>query len=174
MFSRRLLVAAAIFFATQLIAETPLSQPASPKLGTPIAAEVNITAFVLPDGTGLPPGSGTVTAGEALYRQHCHACHGAEGVGGINDVLAGGQGTLRDDVPLKTIGSYWPYATTLFDYVRRAMPYTSPGTLSNNDTYALTAYLLHINDILPASADLDAETLAKINMPNRSGFTRRH
>ena len=108
--------------------------------------------------------------GEAVYQRQCLACHGLAGEGGINDRLAGGQGTLKTLQPLQTVGSYWPYATTLFDYIRRAMPYTAPGSLSNEEVYALTAYLLHINGIIAKQERMDARSLPLIQMPNREGF----
>src|SRR5262245_43531527 len=100
-----------------------------------------------PDGIGLPPGKGTSAAGAVVYEQKCQSCHGARGAGQPNDRLVGGQGTLASRAPVRTIGSYWPYATTIFDYVRRAMPYLQPQTLSNDEVYALTAYLLNLNGI---------------------------
>lgn len=125
---------------------------------------------VRPDGKGLPAGSGTVAQGKQIFADNCAACHGDNGVGGIKDRLAGGQGTLASDHPLKTVGSYWPYATTLFDYIRRAMPYQAPGSLSNDDTYAVAAYILNLNGILPAGGKLDRDSLPKVKMPNRDGF----
>jgi len=125
---------------------------------------------VRPDGSGLPEGSGTVAAGAMVYENNCVACHGPNGQGGIKDRLVGGQGTLASDNPVKTVGSYWPYATTLFDYIRRAMPYPTPGSLSDDETYALVAYVLNINGIVPADAKLDKNNLPKIQMPNRDGF----
>ena len=123
-----------------------------------------------PDGKGLPPGTGTVAQGKQVFAENCAACHGDNGVGGIKDRLVGGQGTLASDAPVTTVGSFWPYATTLFDYVHRAMPYQAPGSLSNNDTYAVAAYILHLNGILPADGKLDRDSLPKIRMPNRDGF----
>ena len=125
---------------------------------------------VRPDGKGLPPGSGTAAHGKQVFADKCAACHGDNGVGGIKDRLAGGRGTLTSDTPVKTVGSYWPYATTLFDYIHRAMPYQAPGSLSNDDTYAVAAYILSLNGILPADAKLDRDSLPKIRMPNRDGF----
>jgi cytochrome c len=147
-----------------------LAEP--PGLGESLsAAEVAAVDFtVLPDGTGLPEGRGSVAEGEALYGQHCLACHGEGGEGGANDRLAGGVGSIGTDRPLKTVGSYWPYATTVFDYVRRAMPYNAPGTLASDEVYALTAYLLHLNGILDAEAVMDAGSLPAVSMPNREGF----
>jgi cytochrome c len=125
---------------------------------------------VQPDGVGLPEGSGTVVQGKSVYDNNCEVCHGTKGVGGIKDRLVGGQGTLASNMPIKTVGSYWPYATTLFDYIRRAMPYTNPGSLSADDTYAVAAYILNLNGILPDDGKLDRETLPKVQMPNRDGF----
>ncbi len=125
---------------------------------------------VRPDGKGLPPGSGTVAQGKEIFADNCAACHGDNGVGGIKDRLAGGQGTLASATPVKTVGSFWPYATTLFDYIHRAMPYQAPGSLSNDDTYAVAAYILYLNGILPADGKLDREGVPRIKMPNHDGF----
>jgi cytochrome c len=125
---------------------------------------------VMPDGEGLPEGSGDAVAGLDVYRRHCLACHGEAGTGGVNDTLVGGRGSLATDHPQKTIGSYWPYAPTLFDYIRRAMPYPSPGSLSNDEVYAVTAYLLHLNEIIDRETVIDKDSLATIDMPNRDGF----
>jgi len=102
----------------------------------------------------------------------CVACHGVKLEGGLGPALAGGVGSLTTDKPLKTIGSYWPYATTLFDYnyIRRAMPFQAPQSMSNDDVYSVTAYLLNKNGILPANATVDASNLAKVKMPNRDNF----
>lgn len=122
------------------------------------------------DGTGLPDGSGTVARGKEVFADNCQACHGPGGQGGIKDRLVGGQGSLATDKPVKTVGSYWPYATTLFDYIHRAMPYPAPGSLSIDDTYAVVAYILNLNGIVPDGGKLDRESLPKIAMPNRDGF----
>ena len=103
-----------------------------------------------PDGAGLPPGSGTAAAGKVVYEAKCLACHGVDGAGRPNDQLVGGQGTLREAAPIRTIGSYWPYATTVFDYIRRAMPYVTPHSLTPDETYAVTAYLLALNGVIDA------------------------
>ncbi|MGA0598403.1 c-type cytochrome [Enterovirga sp. CN4-39] len=125
---------------------------------------------VKPDGAGLPPGRGTVVMGREVFENNCAACHGPTGGGGLGDRLVGGQRTLATATPVKTVGSFWPYATTLFDYVRRAMPYQAPGTLSNDETYAVVAYTLSLNGILPPSGALDRNSLPKVQMPNRDGF----
>jgi mono/diheme cytochrome c family protein len=125
---------------------------------------------VAADGAGLPAGSGSVSQGKAIYAQQCAACHGAKGEGKPADQLVGGQGTLATADPVKTIGSFWPYATTVFDFINRAMPYNAPQSLKPDEVYAVTAYLLHLNGIVAADAVLDARTLPKIKMPNRDGF----
>lgn len=122
------------------------------------------------DGTGLPPGSGTPAAGAQIYAVKCVACHGVEGAGQPNDRLVGGQGTLTQLAQVRTIGSFWPYATTVFDYIRRAMPFQAPESLSNDEVYALTAYLLERNGIIGKRDVMNARTLAKVKMPNRDGF----
>lgn len=121
-------------------------------------------------GDNLPPGNGTVSHGKEVFDQQCAACHGAKGEGGVGDRLVGGQGTLATKKPVRTVGSYWPYAPTLFDYIRRAMPQNAPQSLSNEDVYAVSAYILHLNGLLPADATLDARTLSAIQMPNRAMF----
>lgn len=137
----------------------------------PTAAEVRLWDIdVRPDGTGLPDGSGTVAHGKEVFGQYCAACHGPNGEGALFDRLVGGPGTLTSDKPIKTVGSFWPYATTLFDYIHRAMPYNAPGTLSVDDTYAVSAFILNLNGILPANGKLDRQSLPKAKMPNRNGF----
>ncbi len=123
------------------------------------------------NGENLPPGSGTVSHGQEVFAQQCAACHGEKGEGGVGDRLVGGQGTVATPKPIKTVGSYWPYAPTLFDYIRRAMPQSAPQSLSNEDVYAVSAYILNMNGLLPADATLDAKTLSAIKMPNRNMFT---
>jgi len=128
----------------------------------------NIT--ILPDGRGLPSGGGTAVEGAAVYGEKCAACHGQNGTGGPADRLVGGIGTLASDKPIRTVGSYWPYATTLFDYIRRAMPYDMPRSLSNDEVYAVSAYILFLNGLIDKEARMDATTLPKVVMPNRDGF----
>ena len=125
---------------------------------------------VLPDGRGLPPGSGTAASGKPLYEQKCLTCHGPTGKEGPQEALTGGKGSLATSKPVKSVGSYWPYATTLWDYIHRAMPFDHPGTLTDNDVYALTAYVLFLNDIVQQDTVVDQSTLATIQMPNRNGF----
>lgn len=143
-----------------------------PGLGQPVsvadAAPWDIG--IQPDGTGLPPGSGDATTGAQVYATYCVACHGAEGAGQPNDKLVGGQGTLTQLQQTRTVGSYWPYATTIFDYIRRAMPFTTPESLTNDQVYALTAYLLAENGIIQQGDTMNAQTLPKVEMSNRDGF----
>jgi S-disulfanyl-L-cysteine oxidoreductase SoxD len=122
------------------------------------------------DGNNLPAGRGSVSRGHEVFDQQCAACHGAKGEGGVGDRLVGGQGTLATPKPVRTVGSYWPYAPTLFDYIRRAMPQNAPQSLSNDDVYAVSAYILYLNGLLAADSTLDAKTLRAITMPNRSMF----
>lgn len=124
------------------------------------------------DGAGLPPGHGTVQQGEAVFAQHCAACHG---VGGEHPIaasirLTGGKGTLTTPNAVQTVGSYWPYATTLYDYIHRAMPFNAPQSLSPDQVYAVTAYVLYLNGIVPEDAVMDAASLPAVQMPNRNGF----
>lgn len=126
---------------------------------------------IRPDGMGLPAGEGSVADGEVLYEQLCATCHGLFGEGeGRWPVLAGGEDTLTEDRPVKTVGSYWPYASTLYDYIRRAMPFTAPRSLSDEQTYQLSAYVLYLNEIVDEEFVANKETLAAIEMPNQEGF----
>lgn len=146
--------------------------PSSYGLGRP-ATEAEIRAWdidVSPSGDGLPPGRGTVKQGAAVFARKCAACHGPTGVEGPRDRLVGGQGTLTTSHPIKTIGSYWPYATTLFDYIRRTMPFSAPQSLTPDEVYAVVAWLLYRNGIVDERTALDARTLPAIQMPNRRGF----
>lgn len=143
-----------------------------PGLGVPATPEqvAGWDISIGPDGAGLPAGSGTAAAGKAVYEAKCIACHGADGAGQPNDRLVGGQGTMREAAPIRTVGSYWPYATTVFDYIRRAMPYVTPHSLTADETYAVTAYLLALNGVIGEAEVMDATTLPKVEMPNRANF----
>lgn len=151
-------------------AVSPSSAP--PAFGTAAPPELQAAwdISISPTGAGLPPGSGSVQQGAAVYMQKCASCHGEGGAGKPADPLVGGSGSLATKAPLRTVGSYWPYATTLFDYTRRAMPLDNPMSLSNDEVYAVSAYLLHRNGIVGENARLDAQELMKIRMPNRDGF----
>jgi cytochrome c len=128
---------------------------------------------VRPDGKGLPPGHGSVEKGGDIFQQQCAACHGAFGEGeGRYPKLAGGFGTLTDVRPDKTVGSYWPYATTLWSYVHKAMPFYAPESLTPNQTYAIVAYILNLNNIVPSSFVANKKNLPQVRMPNRNGFYR--
>lgn len=159
-------------FATALAAALLVCPAHAAEFGRPATAqEIRLWDIdVRPDGKGLPEGSGTAALGRELFAENCAACHGEGGQGGIKDRLVGGQGTLASGNPVKTVGSFWPYATTLFDYIHRAMPYQAPGSLSVDDYYALSAYILSLNGILPPDGRLDQASLPKVRMPNRDGF----
>ncbi len=165
-------VGLAVALASTAVAQT---RPAvkGPALGQPISAEelAKWDIDIPPSGRGLPAGSGTVAAGEAVYAKSCQNCHAPKGAGKPNDALVGGVGHLAGKGPaLKTVGSYWPYATSVFDYVRRSMPVSAPQSLSNDEVYAVTAYLLHLNGIIGADDVMDAKTLPAVKMPNRDSF----
>jgi len=125
---------------------------------------------VTPDGKGLAPGSGNAAAGKDVYTRRCETCHGLTGKEGPQDILVGGKGSLASERPLKTVGSYWPYATTLWDYIRRAMPFDHPGTLTVDEIYGVTAYVLFMNGIVGENDTLNQTTLPQVKMPNRNGF----
>jgi cytochrome c len=172
----RKLLTAAIPAALIALAAPALAQQGpnqGPKLGKPISAD-DLAAWDIsigPDGAGLPPGSGTVKQGEAVFAAKCQACHGEKGAGTPNDRLVGGKGSLPGEKPaVKTVGSYWPYATTLFDYVRRAMPLYESKSLTNDEVYGVVAYLLNLNGVIAEDATMNAQTLPKVAMPNREGF----
>lgn len=146
----------------------------APKLGTPLspaeAAAWDITIF--PDGRGLPLGRGTAKDGRVLYDAQCASCHGAGGRGGTAEELAGSTSPLNGPDPDKTIGTYWPYATTIFDMTKRSMPMGAPGSLTDDQVYAVTAYLLFANKIIPEDFEINRESLPNVKMPNRDGFDR--
>src|SRR6266700_3013636 len=166
-FSPACLFAAAVFCMMPCVCAAQ-----GPNLGPVLSPDeirkVDITVW--PDGRGLPPGSGSVAAGAVVYAKNCQACHGAQGAGKPQEQLTGGVGTLASGKPVKTPVSYWPTATTLFDYIRRSMPITSPQSLTNDEVYAVTAYLLSIDAIVPVDTVLDAKSLPRVKMPNRDGF----
>jgi len=138
---------------------------------TPTAQQIagwNIDASA-PDGSSLPPGSGSVSDGKQVYEENCVGCHGPNGEGPMFQ-LAGGRGSLATGHPAQTVGSYWPYATTLWDYINRAMPLSSPHVLSHDQVYAVAAYVLYLNHIVPKDAIMNASSLAKVKMPNVENF----
>ena len=137
----------------------------------PTAEEVKAWDLTIPpDGQGLPPGSGTAALGKAIYAERCASCHGEKGEDPKYSRLVGGHGTLATAQPIKTIGSFWQYAPTLWSYIRRAQPYDQPGSLTPDQVYAVTAYLLHRNGIIGEQDVMDAKTLPQVKMPNREGF----
>jgi cytochrome c len=166
----RIVALAVIALAGCAAAPPPYAK--APALGTGISsAEIaRWDISVPPGGAGLPAGGGTARQGFLVYEQKCVACHGARGAGKPADALAGGVGSLASKTPLRTVGSYWPHATTLFDYVRRAMPLANPLSLSNDEVYAVSAYVLHLNGIIGEDAQMNATTLPEVKMPNRDGF----
>lgn len=162
-----------LILAAALLCVAPATAQ-SPKYGvghTPTAQEIRaLGATVAPDGAGLPEGSGTAVEGRTIFAQRCAKCHGEKGAGDVGPALVGGQGTLATAKPLKTVGSFWPRATSVWNYVNRAMPFNQPGLLTPSEVYAAVAYILYMNGIVHEKDVLDAQTLAKIKMPNRDGF----
>jgi S-disulfanyl-L-cysteine oxidoreductase SoxD len=158
-----------VIFTIALGASAAFAQ--APNLGKPLnpaeIAEWDIN--VLPDGTGLPTGNGNSADGARVYAAKCAMCHGENGKGGVNARLVGGE-QIKDMESEKTIANFWPFATTLFDYIRRAMPWRQPKSLTNNEVYALTAYILSLNKIIGENDTMNAQTLPKVRMPNRDGF----
>ena len=164
------MLAGALALAAQ--AAPPAGSVDAPHLGRPASA-ADIAAWslnVFPDGTGLPPGQGNAVEGEKVYNARCASCHGANGEGASAPDLIGRDHPLDSDEPDQNVGSYWPYATTIFDFTRRAMPMTAPESLSADEIYAVTAYLLYKNGIIGEHDEMDARTLPQVRMPNRNGF----
>ena len=163
-----------VFFVTLMVAAVPVTaEVGGYGIGQP-ATDAEIAGWdidIRPDGKGLPPGSGSVEDGEMMYEEKCASCHGSFGEGvGRYPVLSGGEGTLTDERPEKTVGSFWPYASTLWDYINRAMPFPQPQSMSVEEVYAITAYVLYLNDLVEDDFVLTADNLASIEMPNRDGF----
>jgi cytochrome c len=147
---------------------------AGPNLGTPIT-HGELAAWdihILPDGTGLPKGSGTSAQGAAIYAQKCAHCHGEQGKGGLNAALVGAP-PIKSIEATKTIANFWPYSTTVFDFIRRSMPWQQPRSLTDDEVYALTAYILAQNKLIGEQDVMNAQTLPKVKMPNRDGFILR-
>jgi S-disulfanyl-L-cysteine oxidoreductase SoxD len=167
------LFAAGTMASTMTMGGACAAEPGHYGYGTPATA-LAIAGWdidVRPDGTGLPPGSGTVSRGADVFAAQCAGCHGTFGEGaGRYPMLAGGKGTLSQDRPQKTVGSYWPCATTLWDYINRAQPFSAPHSLSASDVYAVTAYILNLNDIVDDNFVADRNSLPKVRMPNRDAF----
>ena len=167
---KTLLVACSLMIAWQNVAMAE-----SPNLGKAASPEeiVSWDVSIGPDGKGLPPSSGTPQQGEQIYVAKCIGCHGEKGAGKPNDRLVGGQELLAPgQAPVKTVGNFWPYATTVFDYVRRAMPLNDPKSLRDEEVYAVVAYILRLNGIIGENETMDARTLPAVRMPNRDGFVR--
>ncbi len=162
-----------VVLTAALVAMPAVAEVGEYGIGQPATAE-EIAGWdidIRPDGKGLPPGSGSVEDGEMLYEEKCASCHGSFGEGvGRYPVLAGGEGTLTDERPDRTIGSYWPYASTVWDYIHRAMPFPQPQSLTDDEVYAITAYVLNLNDLVDDDFVLTQDNLASIEMPNKDGF----
>lgn len=161
--------------ALALAVSNRLACAEGPNLGTPIDPHdlAGWDISVMPDGAGLPAGSGTPAQGERIYAEKCVACHGEDGkaTGGMPISPLFGGGKITDiSAAMKTIANFWPYSTTLFDYIRRAMPWTQPRSLTDDEVYALTAYILAKNKLIGETETMNAETLPKVRMPNRNGF----
>ena len=174
MFTSKRIPLAFVVTAASVMAACAIQPPASkpPALGTPVSANevARWDISIPPSGAGLPTGSGTARQGVTVYDQKCLSCHGAKGVGKPADALVGGTGSLASKTPMRTVGSYWPYATTLFDYVRRSMPITNPLSLSDDEVYAVSAYVLYLNGIVGEDDQMNANSLPLVKMPNRNGF----
>ena len=167
-------LAKVVFFLSAMMAAMPASaKDGQYGIGTPATAS-EIAGWdidIRPDGKGLPPGSGSVEDGEMMYEEKCASCHGSFGEGvGRYPVLSGGEGTLTEERPEKTVGSFWPYASTLWDYIHRAMPFPQPQSMSDEEVYAITAYVLYLNDLVEDDFVLTADNLASVEMPNKDGF----
>lgn len=130
----------------------------------------DLKTAIAPDGTGLPEGSGNAVTGQEVFAMQCARCHGTKAQGDVGPALVGGKGTLTTARPVKTVGSFWPYATTLWDYINRAMPFDKPGLLKPSEVYAVSAFILTINGIIGENDVMDSRTLPKVRMPNRDGF----
>jgi len=173
MFTPRPLVVVGIGVLVFLTAALP-SRAQLPTYGlgrTPTAEEIRAWDVTIPpDGKGLPRGSGTAALGKPVYTERCASCHGNKGDDGKYDRLVGGRGTLTTDKPVLTVGSFWPSATTLWSYINRAQPVDEPGSLTPDQVYAVTAYLLFMNGIIGETDVLDARALPQVRMPNRDGF----
>jgi len=158
--------------AVVLVSTVAYGQSPRFKVGrTPTPEEIKAWDIAIgPDGRELPPGRGTVARGKVVYVEQCARCHGATAIEGPEMPLVGGKGSSNSAKPLKTIGSYWPYATTLFDYINRAMPFDRPTVMSADDVYAVTGFLLNLNGIIAEPDVMDAKTLPAVRMPNRDGF----
>lgn len=154
-----------------LAADREPGSAAGPGLGKPVPADwvAARNSSIYPDGRGLPGGSGTANGGRVVYQQKCASCHGERGEGGYGGHLVG-RGPLNGANADKTVGNYWPFATTIFDFIRRAMPMSAPASLAADETYAVTAFLLYLNEIVRIDDEMNAGRLPAVRMPNRDGF----
>jgi cytochrome c len=168
MSTRKLLACALALTSSAVLA-------AGPNLGKPVdPAEIAARDIsIMPDGKGLPPGGGTPLQGARIFAQKCAVCHGEDAKGGVNAALVGGAPLTSGIDTAKTIANFWPYSTTVFDFIRRAMPWQQPKTLTDNEVYALTAYIFWLNKLIGESDSMNPDTLPKVRMPNRNGFIPR-
>ena len=173
MFTHKLATTLLVLVGTSIFGAVAADK--TPNRGTAVSQEEisgwDITVF--PSGKGLPAGSGKAAQGREIYAVQCFACHGDKGQGGIGPTLISDRKRKGIDESGETIANYWPYSTTVYDYIRRAMPWQSPKSLTNEETYALTAFILEENNLIPAGAVMDAQSLPKVKMPNRDGFVLR-
>jgi len=164
-------LAAGILLCSSSLAHAEALPPALGQNATHLSQTEEWNLTIMPDGKNLPTGSGTASQGQQIFSIKCAGCHGINAIGGSAEPLVGEVGSLTSDYPEKTVNSYWPYATSLFDYIRRAMPPSAPYSLSSNEIYALCAYILNEDDIIDGNVELNATTLPQVTMPNRDGFS---
>ena len=171
-FDRIKAAAVALAVAAPFAAVAADKLPAGPGLGEAAPPELVVKwdISIMPDGAGLPSGKGNSRDGQLVYVHSCQACHGTNGGGGSAARLTGGIGSLTSDMPIKTVNSYWPYATTVFDYIRRAMPLNTPQSLNDDEVYSLVAFILSVDGLVKVADTVDQASLPKIQMPNRNGF----
>jgi S-disulfanyl-L-cysteine oxidoreductase SoxD len=166
--------ASVLFLLAALVSIASLATAQNARIGK-AATEAQIHAIdltIFSDGTGLPVGKGTAAKGRDIFKDKCAVCHNDKGEGRENQypALVGGIGTIATSKPVRTVGSYWPYATTVFDYVRRAMPYDHPGSLQTDEIYSVVAFILNLNGIIGENDKMNEKTLPKVKMPNAENF----
>ncbi len=168
-------ILAALILASIAMSSFLVSSQETVRLGTPVNEDQlkNFDLVAPPDGSGFPSGSGTARQGKAVYDAKCAACHAPNGEGTSGNTIIVGGDMHSEQNPLRTVGSFWPYASTIFDYVRRAMPANAPKSLSNTEVYQVTAYVLFLNGIIDEDMVLNSETLQSVGMPNADGFIDR-
>lgn len=166
----KLIVSLVLITLQPLLSADPVYQRLGEKADA-LSSKPEWNLSISPEGKGLPQGSGNAQQGQQLFNQHCAVCHGFDAIGASAMPLVGEIGSLTSEYPEKTVNSYWPYATTLFDYIRRSMPPSAPYSLSSNEIYALCAYILSQDGIIETGVELNEATLPQVTMPNRDGFS---